>query len=950
DGEDDITDVLAVMRQVSPDSALLTDPRLSGAYAAAAEAQIENDANLPLARQLLDAGLAEFPGEPTMVDLLDQVTAKQRRIEMAARIADLEAQVGSATPALASLDDVAQVRDDYLELGELDAESDVFAAARARVGNIVTAALDSRVEAREWEQANGLLQRYSTLLDDAFLQGQRDRINAAEDDHTARMTALFDDFIRAVQGGRLGSDGGRGAQDYLQQLVASGASTAMLQQARSGLGQAYLSQAREARAAADFERAREQVQLGLAVQPGQTLERSLAAENTEIDTAEQRQETLLAEADRARLEAERQQRIEALRDEFQQGLRAESFQTDTASELLQTLDQLAAVSPTDPLLTNGRAEVGRRLTELARAEAAAGNWDGAIALATDSLAVIPDSELLSSTLADLREQRAANEQQAQAQQLQQSRDRLEALLAAPRYNDAWDTEVRNQLTALSAMMDADDPYLSTRRDQVARLYLGQATERRLEQRFSEANAMLDRGLRFAPNLTELKNERATVESAKASFEAERAQQNRLAKIEGDKQTFLVQARADSVTKAKATLAALAGALPDSDPFLTTTAPEALANAYERLAKQSAERSRFDSAIKFADAGLEYQPNRSALRSARDDYQQRFNGQRVSNTISSGSAAEVAQLANLLSTIEAQDADYASTEQAYAEQLAQRIRRLERSDFSQAQSLLSAGRTVFDGNPTLASLSIQAPAPAAPPPEPPPTTPPPAPTTPAPTPAPATASSGKACRPTLAGYGSRGGRGLCFDNLPGDIRGPDLVVVPAPPGATEYAITRFEITAGEYGQYCRISGECSYQPRAENMPLTDVSLADAEKFIRWLSGVTGAEYRLPTASEWEHAASAGGKQPGRDFNCQIRDISGQLVKGLGLVSVNSGDRNGWGLYNYVGNAQEWVRSGGSVVARGGAYTDSLSNCEISLSRSHSGQPDEVTGFRLVRALR
>ncbi len=159
----------------------------------------------------------------------------------------------------------------------------------------------------------------------------------------------------------------------------------------------------------------------------------------------------------------------------------------------------------------------------------------------------------------------------------------------------------------------------------------------------------------------------------------------------------------------------------------------------------------------------------------------------------------------------------------------------------------------------------------------------------------------------------------------------------------------EITAGQYAQYSQISGECSYTALADDMPLTDVSLAEAEKYSRWLTSVTGADYRLPTEGEWEHAAGANGKQPGRDFNCQIRDIQGQIVKGLCLVSVNSGVKNGWGLYNYVGNAQEWVRVDGGVVARGGAYTDSLSNCEISLAKRHSGEADSITGFRLVRVI-
>ena len=43
----------------------------------------------------------------------------------------------------------------------------------------------------------------------------------------------------------------------------------------------------------------------------------------------------------------------------------------------------------------------------------------------------------------------------------------------------------------------------------------------------------------------------------------------------------------------------------------------------------------------------------------------------------------------------------------------------------------------------------------------------------------------------------------------------------------------------------------------------------------------------------------------------------------------------------------VVDGGSVSARGGAFNDSLAKCEISMSKSHDGSPDDITGFRVVR---
>ena len=75
----------------------------------------------------------------------------------------------------------------------------------------------------------------------------------------------------------------------------------------------------------------------------------------------------------------------------------------------------------------------------------------------------------------------------------------------------------------------------------------------------------------------------------------------------------------------------------------------------------------------------------------------------------------------------------------------------------------------------------------------------------------------------------------------------------------------------------------------------------------------------------------------------------LIKGIDLVEVNVGDANGWGLKNYVGNAREWVKTGGGWEGRGGAYTNSMGQCDISLESRHSGEADKTTGFRVLREL-
>ena len=132
-----------------------------------------------------------------------------------------------------------------------------------------------------------------------------------------------------------------------------------------------------------------------------------------------------------------------------------------------------------------------------------------------------------------------------------------------------------------------------------------------------------------------------------------------------------------------------------------------------------------------------------------------------------------------------------------------------------------------------------------------------------------------------------------------------------------------------------------------MPLTNISLADANEYAAWLTTTTDFEYRLPSVAEWSYAVKAPGTdQPPKNYNCQVRS-GGELTKGKELLDVRTGEPNGWGLQNAIGNAQEWATGPGGSVAMGGSIGDPHSNCDVSMQKNHNGQADAVTGFRLVR---
>ncbi|MEE9160772.1 MAG: SUMF1/EgtB/PvdO family nonheme iron enzyme, partial [Gammaproteobacteria bacterium] len=208
-------------------------------------------------------------------------------------------------------------------------------------------------------------------------------------------------------------------------------------------------------------------------------------------------------------------------------------------------------------------------------------------------------------------------------------------------------------------------------------------------------------------------------------------------------------------------------------------------------------------------------------------------------------------------------------------------------------------------------------------------------------------SGRGCEKRLAGYGKRA-KAICYDFVNTGWRGPLMVVMPTGGDFnSNFAISKYEISVGDYGKYCAISKACTPEKNKENFnnPITEISLNEAKAYASWISERTGKTYRLPTTAEWEYAANAGGKQPKKDYNCRVA-LGDKVIKGTGIVSIKSGQSNGWGLKNYIGNVQEWVVDGDKISARGGACRDAHSNCTISYSKDHSGGADDITGFRLV----
>ncbi len=932
--EEDLGDVLAVITEADPGNALLKDPRIPGAFASAIS-RARKSGDFELAQRLLETGLALAPDDVNLTNERDRIQADIEQAKRRARVAALaDAILREGEPD--SLEALQAQREPLLELAALEPGHQLLQGLRERLAPRITQDLSTRIQQQDWDGAGQLVDNYGELLRVLGLQPLIRQVDDGRRDFLAGLDRISAQLTAALAG-----QGSEAALPLLASLEQQAPGNPRTRAARRQVARALLSEARRQRAAGDLAAARA------------TLERAgeLAVEGKLGERLEQERERLAraeaAAADPAlqeRLLAQQQEQLAAL----EQDLRAQlaSLRSDPDADpapLLEILDGIEALAPDSPLLAEARQAVAEHYRGQADRLAGAGDFDNGIGLLRTALAELPGAGTLGEQMSELLARQAAAIAEAQARRIAQSKDRIDNLLARATLDPAWEQQLHDELAQLEPLLPEDDPWLADARRRIAEVYLARAAELTAQSSFARAQSMLDKAAAFTPGLDEIEAARQRIAQAEQRFERERREKERLARIEGLKQTLLAQARARKVTGARKTLEELRGELPKEDPFIARQAPEAIAGAYLKLAQSKAAAGDYPAALKLAQAGSRLAPWLAALKRAEHDYQVEVDLAAAGKALASEGELDSGQVRKWLEEVRrlAPNRFHASQDE-FARQLAAHFERLKPQSPEKANSLLEDARELYPDHPAILALE---PVPVA---KPEPEKKPEQVAKVEREPRPARKAKGRECLARYAGYGRRK-KGTCYDIVGGKARGPYLVVVPPGEGFDKpFAIGKYEISVYDYNVYCLLSKECAPIKKEKRLPLTGITLEQARAYTAWLSKVTGKRYRLPTAQEWIYAASAGGKQPKRDYNCRVMQGE-KLIKGQSLLRINTGRPNGWGLYNYLGNAQEWVTGNNGVEVRGGAYTDPLSKCDISLAKPHDGSADPVTGFRVLQEL-
>ncbi len=604
----DIQGVMQRIRLVDPQHPLLTDPRVAGAFASAADTAISTG-RLNDARALLADGVSLAPDDRVLRDVSDKLATAEQQARIRQRSAELAAQIEAQLGPGVSLDTIATVAAALGDLREIDPDHALLARASAAARPLLGVNYETITRLATLDDVAEFERRYEPTFDALTLTDANARIAARRQALESRRDRVLSD-ARVLAAASPGTRSAAGATlpELIEQARAIAPSDNQIDAIITAAVAERRRESQRLSAAGQWDQARAMLSAALSLDRSDALQAQIQQDRLRIDQRQQdsAQQTILAERQAA--QAAERDRIATAESQLRSTLASFSATNAGLESLATRIAALASLDPGNALIQSARTSAAQRIVAAANDAAKAGQFDQARALLAKAAVDLPGANEIPTAHRQIEGIEAEASRRAQERTILAAQQAFRALLDKPQTADArWQRDAEAAIAAIRKAAGSDAAVESARQ-QLATAYLSSVDQFVTDKRFTVASQMLDKAEQLTPRAAAVQTRREQWTRAFERDKSERALAEANAKIEAAKQRFANEIKSNQLDRARRTLSELQASAA-SDPFVAREAPGMLASSYLTSAQSRLRAGDVTSAWRLTAAG-------SAL--ARDD--------------------------------------------------------------------------------------------------------------------------------------------------------------------------------------------------------------------------------------------------------------------------------------------------------------------------------------------
>ena len=461
-----IQGVIQRIRLVEPSHPLLVDPRLAGAFAAAAETAI-NANDLDNARALLADGTRLAPRDGLLRDVADKLASAEQRAQIKRRSGELAAQIESQLAALTSLERLASVTDALVELHDIDPGNRVLGRVAASVGPLLGNNYEVITGIATIDDMVAFERRYVAAFDAVGLTEAASRVRERRERFVARRDELVAQarLLAAAPGTR--TPAGASIEAVINQLRTIAPTDPNLGAIVTAAVSEQRREAQRLSGERKWDEARAALNAALALDGAEESKGLIAQDMASIEQRERdsARESLAAEREAART-AERE-KVAAAEAQLRAALNSFAPTSAGLKSLGTRISAVAALDPGNPLIQSARAGAAQRIAASATGSAKAGQFDAALALLAEAAVHLPGVADIPAARSQVEALQVEAARQAQDRALAAARDAFRAVIdRAQPAEGAWQREADAALAALRRTAGSENA-ASVAREQLA---------------------------------------------------------------------------------------------------------------------------------------------------------------------------------------------------------------------------------------------------------------------------------------------------------------------------------------------------------------------------------------------------------------------------------------------------------------------------------------------------